>query len=118
MHNKIIFALVLVILVGGLSIYDICRRQRPGDDGAALDHVAELERQLAESQELARRASERADAIGERNELAVDAIADIATGLAGATIRAATMGDLIDSIIANVGELERIYLGLTGIPAP
>ena len=118
MHKKIIVAAVVGLILGSLSTYGVCRWQSPGDGGAAEHHVAELERQLTESQDAARRASERADALAERNELAVDAIADIATGLADAAVRADRMGDLIDAIIANVGELERVYLGLAGIPAP
>ena len=109
MHNKIIFALVLVILVGGLSIYDICRRQRPGDDGTALDHVAELTEQLARAEDLARRGTERADRLAERNTTALESLDRIANGLADSAIRGGRIDDLIDSIIAAVRDLEAVY---------
>ena len=118
MHKKIIVAAVVGLILGSLSTYGVCRWQRPGDGGAAEHHVRELEERLDRAESIARAATDRAAELEQRSTEAVESIAGIAERVVSITDRSDRMGDLDDRIFAIVEELEAVYLGLTGIPAP
>ena len=116
--NETKMGLVLLGLgavIGALTVFAICRSEVSDARSAALDHVGALEAELDRAQDAAARAGERATELADRQSRAVESVARIADNLGAAAVRNRRMGELIDSIIEAVGELEGVYLGLAGV---